>query len=254
MYRTYQVLNIAGLLTALALNWAANALPLNGKNTGELSALYPNLFVPTGFTFAIWGLIYLLLIGFAIYQASDLFSAPKPRVQGTVMRIGPWFLVSCLANAGWILAWHYLAVGLSLAVMLVLLGSLLAIYLRLGIGRPDTPAHLLVRATFGIYLGWISVATIANATALLVHLGWDGLGISEAIWAAALIATAALIGWRMLATKRDVFFAGVLLWAFYGIFSRQSASGAEGILPIYIALATGAAVLLLSSLYYLRRA
>lgn len=222
--KTLQTLNLIGFLLVLLLNTLANALPLNGYNTGELSDRYPNFFVPAGFTFSIWGVIYLLLIVFIVYQLRSWWKKQDVDLS-FVQKIGPWFFISCLANASWILAWHYLQVTLSLLIMLIILGSLIIIYLRLGIGE-SSPApsanKWAVRLPFSIYLGWITVATIANVTTLLVDNGWQGGAIAHISWAAIMIVVAGLIGILILVKKADVGFVLVLIWAFYGIYAKQS--------------------------------
>lgn len=242
-FSTLRLLNTAGLALVLLLNYLANALPLNGNTTGELSAMYPNLFVPAGFTFGIWGIIYLFLLAFVVYQWAARTAA------GPVTAIGPWFFVSCLANASWILAWHHLQVGLSLLIMLVILGSLIQIYQRLEIGRrpPFGPAERwLARAPFSIYLGWITVATIANTTTLLVDRGYDGAPLGEAAWTAMVIAVATVIGLLILYRRKDWLYTLVLLWAFYGIYAKRMA---EDFPPnnILIALAIGGIFLLIGT-------
>ncbi len=214
--RNLRVLNVVGFLLLITLNVLANALPINGMTTGELSALYPNRFVPAGFTFSIWGLIYLALLGFVVYQ---FFRAAQPVLQA----IGSWFLISCLANASWILAWHYQLPVVALGIMLLLLFSLLAIYQRL---LPFSWAkHWLAILPFQLYLGWITVATIANATAVLVHLGWMGGPLSETAWAAIMAITAAGAGLFFGFKLKDIPYMLVILWALYGIFQRQAAGG-----------------------------
>jgi len=215
------VLNSIGLILVLTLNGLANALPINGVTTGAVSDGYDNLFVPAGLTFSIWGLIYLLLIAFVVYQwlvardDRDLFSGS----------IGPWFFVSCLANASWILAWHYGMLPLSLVLMLVLLGSLLAVYLRLGIGLGGATRgeKTFVHLPFSVYLGWITVATIANTAALLTSIGWGGFGLSPQFWTVAVIAVATAIALAMAFRRHDVFFCMVVVWAFLGILLKRLA-------------------------------
>ena len=162
----FPALNTVGLILVLALNGLANALPINGVTTGGVSDRYANLFTPAGLTFSIWGLICLLLTAFVVYG----WVAARGDRDSFSGGVGPWFFVSCLANSGWILAWHYRLLPLSLVLMLVLLGSLLAVYLRLGIGLTGVSRHerLLVHLPFSVYLGWITVATIANVAVLLV--------------------------------------------------------------------------------------
>ncbi|PHN08436.1 tryptophan-rich sensory protein [Flavilitoribacter nigricans] len=215
--RTLQILNIIGFILVITLNGLANALPINGRTTGELSDLYPNLFVPAGFTFSIWGVIYLLLLGFIIYQARGITKATSNPEE--VQTIGIWFFISCLANASWILAWHYTQVVLSVLIMLLILTSLIMIYRRLQIGNgADSSKRLfLVNLPFSVYLGWITVATIANVTTLLVDRDLSGFWLGETIWTCIMILIATGFGIFFLIKKRDVPYALVLIWAFYGI-------------------------------------
>ncbi len=217
--KTLQTLNIIGFILVLTLNGLANALPINGRTTGELSDLYPNLFVPAGFTFSIWGLIYLLLLGFTIFQASGLWKASASTANKAVETIGIWFFVSCLANASWILAWHYLQIELSVLIMLTILTSLIMIYRRLEIesGAPSSKELFLVHLPFSVYLGWITVATIANFTTLLVDQGLSGFWLGEMIWTCLMILVATGFGIFFLLRKMDIPYALVLIWAFYGI-------------------------------------
>ncbi|MEM6264819.1 MAG: hypothetical protein AAGI38_20065, partial [Bacteroidota bacterium] len=207
--RILQVLNIIGLIGVITVNYLANALPIGGRTTGELSAFYPNLFVPAGITFAIWGVIYLALIGFIIYQAKGLFGSKTG--PGALQRIGIWFFVSCLGNAGWIIAWHNLQIELSLLIMLVILGSLIVIYNRQVKRVPDSTAdRWLAQFPFQLYLGWISVATIANATALLVSYKVDfGIEVNQYL-AAGLVLIAAGFGIAFLNRQKDWAYAAVI--------------------------------------------
>ncbi|HUX47758.1 MAG TPA: tryptophan-rich sensory protein, partial [Dehalococcoidia bacterium] len=164
------ILNLLGFLGTVVVNGLAIILPINNKTTAYLSDQYPNLFTPAGLTFAIWGLIYVLLAIFVIYQLIPSVRRDAQKID-FVQRIGPLFFISCIANIGWIYAWHYEMVSLSLVLMLILFGSLLAIYLRLNIGKSEAPKteKYLVHLPFSVYLGWITIATIANATALMVN-------------------------------------------------------------------------------------
>ena len=238
--RTLQIANIVGFALVIALNVLANALPINGYTTGELSEFYPNLFVPAGFTFSIWGVIYLLLLIFIIYQIRNWWS--KHRLDMSfVERIGPMFFVSCVANASWIIVWHYVQPVLALAIMLTILSSLLSIYRRLDIGKTDNSAvsFWAVKLPFSIYLGWITVATIANVTTVFVHLGWDGGAFGEVNWTITMIAIATLIGAFILFDRRDIGYAAVLIWAFYGIYSKQQAAVTPNGIPTTTLIAIG---------------
>lgn len=219
-HKLLAILNLAGYLLVLVMNTLANAIPIAGKNTGELSDLYPNLFVPAGFTFSIWGIIYILL---GIYVVTQLIYAFKQRNVEVIEMIGPWFLLSCIFNSSWILAWHYEQVFLSLVIMLGILVSLIMVYLRLGIGRDKVQngERFLIQMPFSIYLGWISVATIANVTTLLVDQEWGGLGIPEAIWTVLVLVVATGLAVTMILTRKDLFYPLVTLWAFFGILSKR---------------------------------
>ena len=218
---TLKTLNLIAFSATIVVNALANALPINGRTTGELSDLYPNLFVPAGVTFSIWGLIYLLLAIFAVYQ----MVVPVSRA-GFVEKIGPFFILASAANIGWIFLWHYQRVSASLVVMLILLASLIFLYLRLGVGVDSVSwrQRLLVQLPFSVYLGWITVATIANATAVLVHIGWNRFGASAELWTVGVLIVATLITLAVLYTRSDLFYALVILWAFLGILLKRLAA------------------------------
>lgn len=238
--KTYQILNITGLLFVLVVNYLANALPIAGKTTGELSDLYPSLFTPAGFTFSIWGVIYLLLILFIIYQSKGLFSNSKIPRNRFLYRIDIWFFISSLANAFWIFAWHYQVVWLSMLLMFILFFSLLMVYLRLGVGHRIVTRgeRYLVHLPFSVYLGWITVATIANAAALLIKYNWNGFGLSDEFWASLMIAVAALLAITLLVKRKDYFFSLVMMWAFTGILVRRL-SADEISLAVILTAGTG---------------
>ncbi len=243
------ILNALAFAGVVFVNGLANALPINGRTTGALSDLYPNLFVPAGFTFSIWGVIYVLLLLFAGFAVVAVVRAVPPAVEA-VRAIDLFFLLSCLANAGWVFTWHYRRVGLSLVVMLVLLGSLLAIYFRLGIGigSPNRTVAAFVHVPFSVYLGWITVATVANATALLIDLGWNGLGLPESAWAILLVIIAAVIALLAIVRRGDDAFALVVVWALAGIAAKRLEPFADGRAVGYVAVA--AALFLVGALLF----
>jgi len=212
------ILNLLGFLGTVVVNGLAIALPINNKTTGELSDLYPNLFTPAGLTFAIWGLIYVLLAIFVVYQLIPSVRRDAQKVY-FVQRIGPLFFISSIANIGWIYAWHYEMVPLSLVLMLILLGCLIAIYLRLNIGKSEATKteKYLVHLPFSVYLGWITIATIANITALLVNINWNAWGLGEQFWAVAVIIVGIAIALSVLFTRKDIYYCLVVDWALLGI-------------------------------------
>jgi hypothetical protein len=222
---TLSVLNLIGFLGTVAVNGLASALPLNNKTTGELSDQYPNLFVPAGLTFSIWGVIYILLAILVVYQLMLTFrkSEAGPDAFG---KIGYWFFLSSLLNMGWIFAWHYEIVPLSLVIMLLLLGCLLAIYIKLGVGQkgPARKEQYLVHLAFSLYLGWITIATIANFTALLVDIRWNGFGLGEQFWAVAVIVVGIAIALSVLVRRQDIYYCLVVDWALLGILLKRLAA------------------------------
>jgi len=205
---------VVAVIATIVVNGLANALPLNGQTTGEISDRFQVYFVPAGYVFSIWGLIYLGLAAYAIYQV-----LPAQRESPRLERIGYLFALSCLANIVWIFLWHYEVFVGTLVAMLALLGLLIAIYLRLGIGRAQVSRaeRWLVHLPFSIYLGWITVATIANVTSLLDYLGWDGGGIAPAWWAVIMLVAATDITALVSLTRGDVAYVLVIIWAFMGI-------------------------------------
>jgi len=221
-----QVGNILAMIATIIINGLAVILPLNGKSTQELSDALPNLFVPANLTFSIWGIIYILWVVFAIYQARDLFKKEKPQMP-FLFQISWLFILSCVANSAWIFAWHYQQIGLSLIIMIILLLTLIALYERLDVGRSSVPLKekLCVHLPFSVYLGWITVATIANVTAYLVSVHWDGLGISDIMWTQLVISVGVLITLLALITRRDIAYSLVVVWALLGIYLKRTTQG-----------------------------
>ena len=216
-----QFVNLATVLLALTVNVLASTLPLNGQNTGEISDRFQVYFVPAGYVFSIWGLIYIGWIAFTIFQFQSL-QKESPRLR----RLGYLFALSNLANAAWLFCWHYNQFGLSVIVMLILLGLLIASYLILDVNRaPVTRTEFWsVDVMFSVYLGWITVATVANITDWLYFVGWDGFGIPAQTWAVIMLAVASLLGLAMALTRRDVGYLAVLVWAFIGIAVKQTSA------------------------------
>jgi hypothetical protein len=216
-----QIASLMSAILALAVNILASALPLNGQNTGEISDRFQVYFVPAGYVFSIWGIIYIGWIAFTIFQLQ-----PAQRQSPRLRRLGYLFALSNLINAAWLFCWHYNLFGLSVLVMLALLGLLIAGYLRLNVNQtPVSPLeYWSIDVLFSIYLGWITVATVANITDWLYFIGWNAFGISAQPWAVIMLAVASLLGLAMAITRRDVGYLAVLVWAFIGIALKQSSA------------------------------
>lgn len=236
-----QAANLLSVLLALAVNILASTLPLNGQNTGEISDRFQVYFVPAGYVFSIWGIIYIGWIAFTIFQL-----LPSQKENPRLRRLGYLFALSNVANAAWLFCWHYNQFGLSVLVMLALLGLLIASYLRLNVNRsPVSRAeYWAVDVMFSVYLGWITVATVANITDWLYFIGWEGGGIAAQTWAVIMLAIASLLGLAMAWTRRDAGYLAVLVWAFIGIAVKQASA------PMVVISAWTAAALMLGLVIY----
>lgn len=232
-----KVMVLIAYIIMITANVLANALPINGMTTGQVSDFYPNLFAPTGLTFSIWGLIYLLLACYTFYQFGFFHKNSTSSEEKDTIRnkIGLYFSISSIANAAWIVCWHYQIIPISMLLMLVLLFCLITIVLSIKKMPLDLTESFFIRIPFSVYFGWITVATIANTTILLVSLNWNGLGISAAVWAAVIIAIGLVIGVITAIRNLDIAYALVILWAYAGIFIKHtSATGFAGAYPLVI--------------------
>lgn len=205
-------------LGVLTVNALANILPINGYNTGELSDMLPNLFVPAGITFSIWGLIYFMMAVLTIQNIRDSFMTI-----GFSRKSQMTLAVNYILNMLWILAWHYRLIALSLIIMLGLFATLL--FLDGDTRKMEfsgTWRKWVYRWPVLVYFGWISVATIANVTALLVYYGWDGSPFSPRFWTILVILTGALVALLKVWLYQDFPFALVFIWAYAGIILKRS--------------------------------
>jgi hypothetical protein len=214
-----QIANALSVIIALTVNILASALPLNGQNTGAISDRFQVFFVPAGYVFAIWGIIYIGWIAFAVYQF-----LPRHKESPRLRRLGWLFALSGLFNAAWLFCWHYNTFTLSVIVMLVLLYLLIASYLKLNVGKEkvSNAEKWSVDIPFSVYLGWISVATIANVTEWLYSVNWNGFGLAPQVWAVVMLVVASVVGVLMALTRRDSGYLFVFVWSFVGIAIKQA--------------------------------
>lgn len=243
MINTQKIFNCLFFLAMIIVNTLANIIPLGRGKTGEISSKYANLFTPAPITFAIWGVIYMLLAVFVIYQFGIFGNSD---VSDTIVeQIGFWFVATCILNIGWIFSWHYDVIWLSMILMVGLLISLIIITVRLS---PTVVTHLagVSRLSFGsrvsmysfdIYLGWITAATIANMSVLLVKVGWNRFGLSEEFWTVAMLLIGTLIGLAFILLSYRYMSAVALIWAYIGILIKHiSQAGYGGLYPVLISL------------------
>jgi cell division protein FtsW (lipid II flippase) len=233
-------IKVVVLLTYLAMiatNVLANALPLNGRGTGDVSDAYPNLFTPAGVTFSVWGVIYLLLGAHVLYQLGLFRDGPDTAEQTALLnRVGILFAVSSLANTAWVFAWHYDRIPVSAVLIVVILVCLALISTTLRRANLSGRRRWFIGVPFSVYFGWTTVAVVANITVLLVSWKWDGFGLSESTWAVIIVGVAMAIGTLTMVRNRDAAYGLVLIWAFVGILIRQtSADGFAGRYPTIIA-------------------
>lgn len=208
------VVNVVTLVAVLVVNGLAGAGTLSGRSIGEVANRYPSYFLPAGYVFGIWGLIYVLLAAFVVFQA-----LPGNRADPAAVRIGWAWALNGALNVAWLFAFSFERFGLSMLLMLGLLANLIVTHARIRpAGLRLTRAQIiLVELPFAVYLAWISVATIANASQWLGIVGWDGFGISGVTWAVVLMTMAAGLAAAIETKRGAVVFGLVVAWALWGI-------------------------------------
>jgi len=233
IHRPLQALVALTYLAMITMNVLANSLPLNGRRTGDISDAYPSLFTPAGLTFSIWGVIYLLLGAYVLYQLGLFRDSPDTAADTALLnRVGVLFAVSSLANTAWVFAWHYDYIPLSAVLIVVILVCLALIVVTLRAANLTGRRRWFVGVPFSVYFGWTTVAVVANITVLLVSRKWDGFGFADSTWAVIMVLVAMMIGTATMLRNRDVAYGLVLIWAFVGILIRQtSADGFAGRYP-----------------------
>lgn len=237
-----KILAAVSYIAMVVMNFLANGLPLNNRSTRDISDAYPNLFAPAGPAFSIWGLIYLLLGGYVLYQ----FVKKDQKKEDLLNRINPLFIATSLANIAWIFAWHYDFIGLSVLIMGTLLFLLIRIADILRVEHATSLTQIFVKVPFSVYFGWITVASIANITIFLVSVGWNGFGLADFIWTSIVLSVGAMIGILRMRKDKSIAYGMVLVWAYSWILFRQiSANGFYGQYPSVIGTVTVCVILFL---------
>ena len=210
---------IAFMLTVIVNSLAGSTTLIGGVSTAQISDSNPTLITPAGYVFSIWGIIYVLLGVFVIFQV-----LPSQKEKDYTKRVSWLFVLSSLINIGWLFLWQYQLLSFSVVLMFLLLGTLILIYLRLGIGKSTIPLRerLAIHVPFSVYLGWITIASIANVSVTLVSVNWNGFGINPDIWASLIVVVALLIALLVVATRKDIAYGLVIVWALIGIAVKQS--------------------------------
>ncbi len=213
--------NIVAFIITLIVNGLSNTTLIGGRTTAEVSNSYPTLITPAGYVFAIWGIIYILLGVFLVYQA-----LPSQKDKSFQKQISRLFILTSVFNIVWLFFWQNELLPISVVVIVAFLASLIAIYLRLNIGKSDVSLKekLCVHVPFSVYLGWVTIATIANVAVTLVSVGWDGFGLNLQTWAILVLAIVLILDLVVIATRRDIAYSLVFIWALVGIAVNQTAN------------------------------
>lgn len=240
-----KVFSVIAFLIMVAMNIIANLIPMNGMTTGELSEVYPTLITPANYTFLIWILIYLFLFAYTIYQL-ELFGQKRKLTNKISGYIRVFFIISCLFNAGWIVAWHYKYMALSLMIMIALFICLSFINNYLYKEDLSMEEKLFIRLPFGIYFGWITVAAVVNVAVLLVSIRWSGFGIPAPVWTIIAAALILFVTFYYIKKNKGLAYAATVIWAYIGILVKHtSVNGFRGDYPDIIT-ATIICILMLS--------
>lgn len=214
-------ITVITFITMIAINALANIIPINGITTGGVSAYYENLFTPAGYTFSIWGVIYLLLGIYTFYQGYFSWNKYAVRKVNLFKKTGIWFSISSIANSLWILSWHYKMIPVTVVFILIILFSMIFIFLELKRFNLSYREKIFIKLPFSIYFGWITVASIANIVVLLVYLDWNWFGLHQYIWTILFIAIGAIIGSLIIFKNRNSIYGIPIIWAYIGILIRH---------------------------------
>lgn len=222
--RSIAIVNSLSVVFALSVNFLSQSVGINGNTVGSLSDKYANLFTPAGYAFSIWGIIFLGMIAYAANQLRDAFTQPQDTDH--IQQSGVWFALANVMNGLWIVAWLYEYTGLSVIIMTVLLLSLLKLVLNGNMTRWDAPFKTIALVWWPvcIYVGWISVALIANVSAYLAKVGWDGGPLSEEQWTIVMIVVATLLNLAVMILRSMREFAAVGIWSLMAIYVRHADS------------------------------
>jgi len=222
MKKSLSVLNLTSVIIVIAINYITQALRVNETTIGEVSNKYFNLFTPASYAFAIWGLIFIGLIAYGIYQVKMAFFSNEPSL--FIEKTGYWFVLTNLLNCIWVFVFAYEYTGLSVIIMLGILFCLLQIILQTNMNKTSASRSTILFGwlPIGIYAGWIAVATIANVSAYLSKINWDGALFSEQQWTVIMIGVATLVNILMVWKHNMREFALVGIWALFAIYVRHS--------------------------------
>lgn len=224
MKKTLAIINLFSVILVLLVNGLSQSQRWNDTTIGEISDQYENLFTPAGYAFAIWGLIFLMLVAYALFQVRRAFFSKKesPFIEQTSW----WFSIANVCNASWVVAFTYDYVGLSVVIMLGILISLIQIIRNTNMERWDAPIEVIAFVWWPIciYVGWIAVATIANVSAFFASIDVTGDEFTQVVWTMVMITIAVIINAFMVWLRNMREFALVAVWALVAIYMRHKDS------------------------------
>lgn len=219
-------INLFAFLIMIVVNALANFLEFGGHTTGAVSEKYPTLFTPAPYTFSIWGVIYLMMGFFVIYQLG--FTRNTALVSRLLDDVNIWFFLSCIFNIAWLFAWHYDKIGLSLIAIVCLFFCIMVINIRMIISIHATLPEKIVVVGFNIYLGWLTAAIIANLSVFLVRYNWNRFGLSDEFWTMLVLIAGTVVGIAYVTFGRRYFSTYAIIWAYIGILVKHISSEANG--------------------------
>lgn len=245
MKKRLSVLNLVSVILVIAINYISQAIRINETTIGEVSNKYFNLFTPASYAFAIWGLIFMALIAYGIYQVKMAFFSEKSAA--LIEETGYWFIITNILNCAWVFVFAFEYTGISVLVMLGILFSLIKIILNTNMEKQPVSRSTFIFGwlPIGIYSGWIAVATVANVSAYLAKLNWDGGFLSHTNWTITMIIIATFVYLLMIYKRTMYEFATVGIWALFAIYVRHQN---EYSTIAYTALA-GCAIILVAILW-----
>lgn len=244
-----KIINTVAFAAMISVNLLANIIPIGGNTTAEVSEKYSNLFTPAPLTFAIWGVIYIMLAAFIIYQMN--LSKRSDYAEEIGEKTRNWFVISCILNIAWILTWHFNLTGLSVIMIVGMLFSLIMIMKKINNSQYSLAGRVFVKAGFEIYLGWILAASIANICVFAVRAGIKGTGSFASVCTALLLIAGALLGSYISVHYKSLLSLAAISWAYIGIIIRHlSASGFKGSYPVvYITAICSIVFMIITCIY-----
>jgi len=246
-----KIITAITFIIMVTVNALANILPINGVTTGEVSDAYENLFAPAGITFAIWGLIYILLACYTLYQLG-FFHGNEIHIKTELLeKVSILFAISSIVNSIWIFLWHYDFILLTMIFIVIILICLIMIVTEISKYKLSFRESLFIRLPFSVYFGWITIATIANITTFLVSIGWSGFGISDTTWTIIILVVGVIISSLTIIKFKDIAYGLVIIWAYMGIYIKHTSSnGFAGKYPsIITTVVVSIAIIIIVELY-----